>query len=729
MIRFFWRYSHLALAVSSFLLLTLASLTGIILAFEPIANKAQGYKVSGFDTLTLAHTIPVLKEKLHGLQEVKVDDNDFAIAKYTTKSGNDTTVYIHPQTAEVLGAPEKQSVFFEWTTSLHRSLFMDQTGRAFMGVTSFLLILIAVSGIALILQRQKSLWKFFAPIEKTSFSQYYHTVFGRLSLVFILAIAVTGTYLSVSRFFIKPQKISARVNESDIKESPEKALKEFAIFQQVRFSAADAIEFPFSDFPEDYYTLKLKDRELCVNQFTGDVLAQSVYPKAYTLANFSLRWHTGRANGVWAIILAITCGYILFFIYSGFVITWKRIGSKSRNKYKANESRIIILVGSENGSTYRFARTVFKQLLRHGEKVYMTDMDKYETYPKAEQLLIFTSTYGEGEPPSNAKYFLDKVKTVPQQQQLQFAVLGFGSRTYTHFCGYANEVDAALRKQCRAVPLLDIMYVNDRSPQDFSDWITAYTKQTGAQLLMPRELLTPGKGGMKKMVVTAKTDKDGEGAFLMQLKLKGGRKIASGDLLVIYPKNDHRERLYSIGMVNGKVQLSVKLHHHGLGSGFLYSLKSGEAIKAKIQKNLHFHFPRKATQVIMICNGTGIAPFLGMLDENKTCLPCTLYCGFRTRDAFALYQPFLGDQLDSKRLSGYHLALSREGEKNYVNHLLQRDAHFIWSAISGGAVIMLCGSLAMQKDVMATMEKICRQWGNTGMEAFKQDGKILTDCY
>ena len=240
-----WRYSHLALAVSSFLLLTLASLTGIVLAFEPVIEKAKGYKIDDFDKITLAQSIPVLKEKIHGIQELSVDDNEFVIIKYSDKEGNDKRSYVNPVTGEILGTPQQQTPLFEWMTALHRSLFLHETGRLIVGIAALLLILIALSGIALVIQRQKGIRRFFAPVEKTGFAQYYHVVFGRLSLVFILALALTGTWLSVSRFIIKPEKISAKVNEEDIKEAPEKKTADFTIFQQTPLSEVETIQFPF----------------------------------------------------------------------------------------------------------------------------------------------------------------------------------------------------------------------------------------------------------------------------------------------------------------------------------------------------------------------------------------------------------------------------------------------------------------------------------------------------
>ncbi len=500
---------------------------------------------------------------------------------------------------------------------MHRSLFLHETGRLIVGIVAFLLILVALSGIGLVVQRQKGFKRFFALIEKTSFAQYYHTVFGRLSLIFILAIAVTGTYLSVSRFVIKPARAVAKVDDSNIKEDPRIALKDFPVFRQTMLSDVQTIHFPFSDFPEDYFTLRLKDREVCVNQFTGGILAQQVYPKSYTLASFSLRWHTGRSNVAWAIVLAVTSGYILFFIYSGLWISWKRTRNRSRNRFKPEDCKTILLVGSENGSTYRFAISVYKQLLQQGEKVYLADLDTYGSYPDAEQLVVMTSTYGEGDPPSNAKKFLKLLDKNPQRQKIRFSVLGFGSRSYPHFCRFAKDVEEGLCRQSWAIPLMDLATVDEKSPQDFSNWLSVYTKLTGKHLRLSKELLSTHLNKPVRITVTEKTETGPDNTFLVRMKTKGFKKMRSGDLLAIYPQNDHRQRLYSIGKVNNEILLSVKLQEQGLGSNYLYALRPGETIKACIVKNKHFHFPKKVSQVVMVSNGTGIVPFLGMLSENK----------------------------------------------------------------------------------------------------------------
>lgn len=729
MIISFWRYSHLCLAVFSFLLLTLAAASGIVLAFEPVIQKSNPYKAAGFDTITLAQSIPVIKKKLHGIQELSIDDNSFVIAKFTDGDGKNRTTYIHPLTGEILGTVQKQNAVFAWMTDFHRSLFMHETGRLIVGITTFLLILIALSGIALIIQRQKSIKRFFAPIEKTGFAQYYHTVFGRLSLLFILAVALSGAYLFASRFIIRPQKVNITVNENDIKEGPEKALQDFTVFQQTRLADAEAVQFPFSEFPEDYYTLKLKNGEVCVNQVTGDILAKQPYPGSYTLTKFSLQWHTGRSGTIWAIILAITSAYILFFIYSGLFIAWKRISSKSKNKFSPDECSIIILVGSENGSTYTFASAIYKQLLKQGKKAYLADLDTYTVYPKAKYIIVMTGTYGEGDPPSNAKKFISRLPKYPQLHTVQFSVVGFGSRSYQHFCKFAYAVDDLLNKQPWAVRMTDAVTVNEKSPQDFSTWLTAFKQYTGLPLTLSRKLLSPQLQGLEKITITGKTSPDENNTFLIRMKTKRFKKAASGDLLAVYPKNDHRERLYSIGRVDDEIQLSVKLHDHGLGSNYLNTLQSGENIKVRIIRNQHFHFPKHASKLIMISNGTGIAPFLGMITENRKKIPCYLYCGFRTQSSFKLYETFLKKNISMGNLTQYNPALSREGEKEYISHLLQKDKQFIDDALKTGSVIMICGSLSMQKNILAVLENICNNNKLETLEAYKDKGQVLTDCY
>ena len=146
---------------------------------------------------------------------------------------------------------------------------------------------------------------------------------------------------------------------------------ETSVFKSTLLADVEKIEFPFSDDPEEYYIITLKDREIEVNQVTGAVVSEKRFPMTTLLSDLSLDLHTGRASTVWAFILGIASLNILFFIYSGFAMTLKRRASRIKNKFKAEESKFILLVGSENGSSLRFANAIHKQLMAHGEKAFI----------------------------------------------------------------------------------------------------------------------------------------------------------------------------------------------------------------------------------------------------------------------------------------------------------------------------------------------------------------------
>src|SRR5690606_9944864 len=162
---------------------------------------------------------------------------------------------------------------------------------------------------------------------------------------------------------------------------------------------------------------------------------------------------------------------ILFFIYSGFAMTLKRNASKLKNKLKKNACKYVILVGSENGGTLPFANTLHHQLLKLGETSYITELNNYDKFKNAEHLIIMTSTYGEGEAPTNANKFFERLKTIKQKQKLSFSVLGFGSLAYNDFCKFALDVDAALQDEGMTQSLKPFT-INDKSFERFEQWIS-----------------------------------------------------------------------------------------------------------------------------------------------------------------------------------------------------------------------------------------------------------------
>lgn len=727
-----WRYAHLVLAILASVVLVIASLTGVVLAIDTASEQTNPYSVSNFDEITLNQFVPELKAKYPEITNISVDHNQFVSLEAFDADGNVIKGYINPNSGEILGKTIEKSEFVKWNITLHRSLFLHETGRFIVGFASFLFVLIAISGTILLIKRQNGILNFFSKVSSDSLSQYLHVVTGRIMLIPVLIIALTGTYLFLIRFEIIPKEKVNEIEFAENKTLAKRPISDFAVFKEIKLADVSKIEFPFmEDDPDEFFVLKLKDRELTLNQITGQIVAERKYPFTHLVEKFSFDLHTGQINGVWAIILAFASLNILLFIYSGFAITLKRTKTKVKNKYKANDCEFILLVGSENGTTFGFANQIHIQLQANGKKSHLTDMNHFTAFPSAKQLVVFTSTYGLGEAPTNASKFEKLVKQFPQNQKIAYSVVGFGSKSYPDFCEYAKNVDELLKQQSWTQKALKLYTVNDKSAEEFTKWVADWANINTLAIATAPSLYSQKLPKLQqlKVIDRAEITSDGVTTFRVNFKSSVFTKFKSGDLLAIYPENNSIERFYSVGKVNNSVQLIVRLHPNGLGSQFLYDLKNGVEIKARLIKNSHFHFPRKSSKVALISNGTGIAPFLGMLDENKKKIETHLYCGFRKENELTKrYAGIVDKHLEDSKLYSFHLALSRQESPQYVMDLILRDQEFFLTLLKTNGVIMICGALKMQRDVESVLTCICEKDG-CDFQTFKSNGQILADCY
>ncbi len=725
-----WRYAHLSLSVVASVFILIASVTGIILAFEPISNQFKPAKSSHFEEVTLGQTISALKEKYAEVLAIEIDDNSFVKAEVIDEAGNNSIFYINPKTAEKIGDVFKRSELFTFSQTLHRSLFMGKVGRMIMAVTSFLLMWIAISGMILIVRKQNRWKRFFHKIVKENFFTYYHTILGRLVLIPIWIITLTGVYLSLEIFSLLPKfDASHNIDNKLLLEEPRKEIADFAVFA-IPLSEVRRVEFPLFEDVEEFFRVEMVDRELVVNQFTGEVLSRFDYPMSKIISHYSVVLHTGRGAWIWSIILGLSAIGILFFIYSGFAITLKRRKSKIKNCYKQEECNYIILVGSEGGTTLLFANMLYNELIKQNKKAFLAEMNAFSDYPKMEHLVVMTSTYGQGEAPTNALKFKDLWLKNSIKKSFSFSVVGFGSLAYPNFCKFAYEVNVLLKTSPQAKALTELHTVNNQSFESFSTWVNLWAEKQGFALQLPTKILLAKKRKQHIFKVIEKTEINEDETFLVRLQSSGKLHFASGDLLAISSKVDQRERLYSIGkMANDQILLSVKKHNKGLISNFLNELKINSTLCAGIEKNPNFHFPKKVQQVVCIATGTGIAPFLGMIENNLQKIPLTRIWGGKTKTSFELYNSFISRGLKEKKMIDLHLAFSQDKDKMYVQDIVNQQGSFFATLLENNGVVMICGSVAMQKGVIEILESICQKHLHKPLSYFQNKKQIRMDCY
>ncbi len=736
MIRSYWRKAHLALALTASLFLIVTSVTGVILSFEPVSNRLHESHIGNADNGSLGSLISKLESTYLEVIEIKVDDNQLLQVSVIDDEGEFQTFHANPTTGKEVVSAYTENGLFSFSRTLHRSLFYGTLGRLVIGITAFLLFFIALSGCILVAKRQMGLKKFFSKVQKDNFDTYSHIVVGRWTLPLLLIIAFTGTMLSLARFefFPEEKEIKHAIDFDSMTDTPQFEKETFELFQSTQLSEVEWVQFPFSPDIEDYFHIRLSDRELIINQFNGGIISEQQIDSSSQFQALMFNLHTGRTSAVWSIILGIASLSILFFLITGRRIILKRRRRKTsgKNCYSKDACSIILLVGSEGGETAARARSVFDQLLAQNCKVYIDELKNYQVYERMEHLLIFTSTYGDGQAPSNAYLFPEKLKAIHQPQKFTHSIVGFGSKNYRQFCQFAKDVNIIL--QSKSEQKLPLVTINDQSTVDLNAWGENWSRSMNlSPILFDKSVPKTTKEETVMFFVTGNTadNPDPESSFQLTLT-SSDANYQSGDLLAIKPKTDNLERLYSIGKNRaGDLFLSIKLHEYGACSKWLSLLTRGDVILGKIQENKQFHLPQSRSKIICIANGTGIAPFIGMANENVHKTRFDLYWGGRTYEDLNKYHDEISHAQSIGQLASFQFALSREkpNDFNYVQDLIEHDQHTIAESLSNGAVLMICGSIAMRNDLLNVLRSICEKHLSKSLDYFEENGQIKIDCY
>ncbi len=727
-----WRYAHLILAIVSAVFLTIAALTGIILAFEPISEAALPFKKAALNQVSLEKTIRALQNHHDEILALEIDANDFVIASVITKTGRSERIYVDPVTGNTLGSPKEKLQIYKWAVTLHRSLFLKTIGRAFVGVISFLLCLICVTGFFLLARRQGGIKRIFSKVQKDTFAQRYHAITGQWAMLPVFLVAATGLFLSAEKFSLLPKTPINDTSETIVTDEERGAEGTTPIFQTIFLNDVRLVTFPFSDAPEDHFEIDLRDRQILVHQHSGAILNEKTYPFVTLVSSLSLKLHTGQGSILWSLLLIFTGISILFFVYSGTIMGLKRLRRlRTLNPMSDKDtSEYILLVGSETGTTSDFATLFQNALVRSGKSVFKAPMDYYNTYKMAKHIIVFTATYGKGDPPANARNFINLFNTTPVRRPMQYSVLGFGSLRYPEYCQYAVDVAKRLQEHPYFKSSVPLNKINNASFAAFDHWVS----QWGLANKVPLQLQKPPKPNKKfisrPFKVIHRTLLNGDDTFLIRLRPQNYGSFESGDLLVHCPEAGSAPRRYSIARIENDILLSIKKHEFGMSSNYFYSVTENDIVHAAIEKNPSFHLPKNIPCLLCIGNGTGIAPFLGIIAANERHIPIQLYWGGRTENSLSLYKTYLNGPIATKKLTSFKTAYSRGPlRKMYVQDLLKQERILIAEQLSAGAVIMLCGSIAMQQEVLRVLEVIVAEQLKTSLSEFERKGQLKMDCY
>lgn len=723
-----WRQAHRWPGVILGLLLAFLAITGSILSIDPLLQRFDR-NVHALGDLSVGDVLRLSAQKnpYFEIDRIRIDHSGRVLLRGSDAAGS-REVPFNPKNGRLARKPRPRP-FWDLVNSLHRNLAIGPNGRpvTLIGVVSMLVLMI--TGLILLARRLGGFRRMFNKVKGRGLDKW-HSIIGRLLILPLLVTVVSGTWMSL----VSNGLISSGVDdgpaypETRVEADPVPAT-DLEIFETIKLADLTNLSFPIWADWWDVYVLRQGGTLTYIDRQSGEVLSRESVPFMTRALDLFTLLHTGQGAAVWGAIAGLVSLSVPFFSVTGLVIWLRRRHPRPRGMVPVGSADVVLLVGSETGTTWGFAVHLAKQLRGAGKSVHLGGMNSTCNMREDATLILLAATYGDGTPPSGAAQFFERLPGYTGGKR--FAVLGFGDKAFPAYCAFAVACQIALEATGRAgiLPMTDI---NRRSAQAFTAWGQALAPVLGINDLMLD--YTPPRPRTRQLELAEREDfvgYDGAPSAILRFRAPARRRLPgfhAGDLLGILPPADQVARLYSLASSKreGMVELCVVGVEGGICSNYLLGLDPGQMIDAYVERNPDFR-PAKRAPTIMIGAGTGIAPFAGMIRNNRN-RPMELFFGLRHPDFDFYYRAAIEEWQRDGRLSGFYAAYSRHDDEAYVQDRLRGAGDRVAQHLLQGATIMVCGSSRMASAVAQEIDTISASIG-TSLAELRQRGRYLEDIY
>ena len=580
-------------------LLTILSLSGAALSVFPAAERiAAPQSQAGLTVAALASRIQAVYP---GVEQVRRSPSG-RITAYWFDQGAPGAAVIDPATGEGVASADPNQVE-RWLTNLHRSLFLGDGGRIAMAAGAAAMLILSLSGAALVARRAGGWRHWFARL-RGPLAGRLHVEIARIAVVGLVLSSTTALWMTASTFDLLPDGGTIPAAPAEVSGETGFALDQMPTLRQTPVAELRELSFPYPGDATDVFTLKTDRGTGYLDQGTGALLAWADLTGWERVSETIYMLHTGQGAATLGLVLGLMALGVPAMGATG-VLVWlagRRGRPRIRGNQPAGRAETILLVGSEGGSTWGFAATLHAALTQAGQSVHVGPMSGFapERYARAERIILLAATYGDGAAPASAKGFLDRLSALDRAPDIPLAVLGFGDRSFPAYCAFAKA-----RRGSGAGEGLARTHAarHDRPPVAAGFRALGPRAWRGAwhflelshQPVLPQTetltLVSRRDYGAEVQAPTAILRFALPRATLWQrLTGDGFARFTAGDLIGILPEGSAVPRLYSLasGRRDGFIEIVVRKHPGGLASGQLTALEPGDTVTAFLRRNPGF---------------------------------------------------------------------------------------------------------------------------------------------
>lgn len=216
---------------------------------------------------------------------------------YWFDNGAPQAAVIDPITGQGIASADPNPVE-RWLTNLHRSLFLDDSGRMVMAAGAAAMLVLSLSGVALVARRAGG-WQHWFSRLRGPLSGRLHVEVARLAVAGLLLSSATALWMTASTFDLLPDSAVSPVMQTEASGQTGAVPATMEPLRQIPVAEMRSLSFADPSNPMDILTLKTDRGTGYIDQGTGALLGWSGLTGWQRLSETIYMLHTGRGLLFW----------------------------------------------------------------------------------------------------------------------------------------------------------------------------------------------------------------------------------------------------------------------------------------------------------------------------------------------------------------------------------------------------------------------------------------------